>query len=66
MQGGSQVLIATHSPILTAYPGARIYAFSDEGIQPCAYRETDSYRITRSFLENPEKMLRELMEEKHG
>ncbi len=66
VQGGSQVLIATHSPILTAYPGARIYAFSDEGIQPCAYRETDSYRITRSFLENPEKMLRELMEEKHG
>ena len=66
VQGGSQVLIATHSPILTAYPGARIYAFSDEGIRPCAYRETDSYRITRSFLENPEKMLRELMEEKHG
>ncbi|WP_245929484.1 AAA family ATPase [Brenneria roseae] len=57
----SQFIIATHSPILMAYPDATIFQFSEEGIQQVAYEETEHYQITRLFLNNPERMLRELM-----
>lgn len=60
---GSQFIIATHSPILLAYPGAEIFALSGEGIRPCRYEDTESVQITRRFLENPERMLKELLEE---
>lgn len=56
----SQFLIATHSPILMAYPGARIYLLDEEGIREIAYRETEHYQLTRRFLEDPERMLRYL------
>lgn len=59
----SQFIIATHSPILMAYPGAAILQFSEEGIHPAAYRETEHYQVTRRFLEDPERMLRYLLEE---
>lgn len=59
----SQLIIATHSPILMAYPDALIYSFSDEGINPIAYKETEHYTITREFLNKPEKMLDYLFEE---
>ena len=58
----SQVIIATHSPILMAYPGARIYELSENGIASVEYRETEHYQLTRRFLENPERMLRYLLE----
>jgi predicted ATPase len=57
----SQFLIATHSPILMAYPHARIYSFSTFGVQQVAYEETEHYRITRDFLANPTRMLSVLM-----
>ena len=60
---GSQFIIATHSPILMAYPGARIYQLSQQGIEPVAYRETEHYQLTRRFLEAPERMLQLLFEE---
>lgn len=60
---GSQFLIATHSPILMAFPGARIYELSDTGIRQTAYRETEHYRLTKRFLNDPESMLRELFED---
>lgn len=53
----SQFIIATHSPILMAYPGAGIYAIDETGIHETAYRDTSHYQLTRSFLENPERML---------
>ncbi|NCB31451.1 MAG: ATP-binding cassette domain-containing protein [Clostridia bacterium] len=53
----SQILIATHSPILMAYPGATIYQLGEAGIAPVAYEDTEHYRITRSFLQNPRHML---------
>lgn len=59
----SQFIIATHSPILMAYPGAEIFQFSEEGIQPVDYRETEHYQVTRRFLEDPGRMLRYLLEE---
>lgn len=63
VEEASQFIIATHSPILMAYPGAEILEFSEAGIRPAAYRETEHYQVTRRFLENPERMLRILLEE---
>lgn len=57
--GGAQFVIATHSPLLLAYPEATIYAL-DEGIEAVAYQETHHYRLTREFLEAPERYLRHL------
>jgi predicted ATPase len=58
---GSQFIIATHSPILVAYPDARVLALSDDGFQTVDYRDTDPYELTRSFLESPERFLRHLL-----
>lgn len=57
---GSQFLIATHSPILLAYPGAHIYQFSDSGIESVSYRECESYRLTHDFLMDPDRFLAHL------
>jgi predicted ATPase len=54
---GAQFVIATHSPILMAYPEATLYALGPEGIAPVEYRETEHYRLMRSFLEDPERYL---------
>ena len=53
----SQFLIATHSPILMAYPGACIYQLSEAGIAQVDYRDTEHYWLTRRFLEAPEQMM---------
>lgn len=63
VQQGSQFLIATHSPILTALPGAQIYELDETGITERAYRDTQNYQITRRFLENPERMTQYLFAE---
>ena len=57
----SQLIIATHSPILMSLPGAEILQFSQEGIAPVSYRDTEHYQVTRRFLEDPERMLRYLL-----
>jgi len=56
----SQFIIATHSPILMAYPGAVIYQIDKNGINRVNYKETEHYEITKAFLNNPEPMLNEL------
>jgi predicted ATPase len=61
VERGSQFVIATHSPILLGFPGATIYQFGPHAPRAIAYRDTEHYQITRSFLEHPERMLRELM-----
>ena len=58
---GSQFIIATHSPILLAYPNADIYVLSQEGIRKTRYEDTEHYVVTRRFLEDPSGMLRILM-----
>jgi predicted ATPase len=57
---GAQFVIATHSPILMAYPEAIIYSLGPDGIVQTTYRDTDHYRLTRSFLEDPERYLHHL------
>ncbi|MEU0543269.1 AAA family ATPase [Nocardia sp. NPDC005978] len=58
----SQFLIATHSPILMAYPDAWIYQIGEDGFERVEYEDTEHYRVTRSFLENPGKYLDELLD----
>ncbi len=62
-QARSQLLIATHSPILMAYPGAAIYLLDEQGIAPVAYEDTEHYQVTRSFLQDPARMLKALFAE---
>ena len=59
----AQFILATHSPILMACPGARIKLFDERGMQDTTYRETEHYQITKQFLNNPEQMLRYLLQE---
>ena len=58
----SQFIIATHSPILMAYPDATIYACTSEGLAQLAYENTEHYQVSRDFLANPGRMLRVLLE----
>jgi predicted ATPase len=58
----SQFVIATHSPILMAYPEAWIYQCDQDGISRVAYEETEHFQVTRDFLASPERMLRVLLE----
>lgn len=53
----SQFIIATHSPILMAYPDAWIYACTPAGLEKVDYRDTEHYQVTRDFLANPDRML---------
>jgi predicted ATPase len=50
VERGSQFVVSTHSPILLAYPNARIYALDEDGIAETPYDETDVVELTRSFL----------------
>lgn len=52
-----QFIIATHSPILLAFPDAEIYSFDSIPIRKIGYEDTDYYRIYRDFLNNREKYL---------
>lgn len=56
----SQFIISTHSPILTAYPGAVIYEITENGMMERDWRMTENYMITRRFLSNPEAFFAEL------
>lgn len=60
IQQQSQLVIATHSPILMAYPGAKIYHFSEKGIIETKYEMTEHYKISFDFFNRREKILREL------
>lgn len=63
VKAGGQFIIATHSPILLGIPDARILSFDGGPIHPVAYEETDSYQVTKLFVESREQMLRRLLEE---
>jgi predicted ATPase len=55
-----QFVIATHSPILMALPGADIRLIEDDAIAPVAYPDVEHVRLTRAFLDDPESFLRRL------
>jgi len=61
VQDGSQFIIVTHSPILLAYPGAKILAFDASGITEMAYEDTEHYAVTRDFLNHYPRRLEQLL-----
>lgn len=62
VEADSQFIIATHSPILMAYPHAHIFQLDEQGFNKVAYEETEHYQIMKNFLNNREKMLEILLE----
>ena len=56
----SQFIIATHSPILMAYPGAVIYELSESGAEKVRYEQTDHFRLSSDFLQNHETYIKRL------
>ena len=58
----AQFIIATHSPILLAYPNATIYNFTGGQIIETDYDSLEHVQITRDFLNNPESYLRHLLQ----
>jgi predicted ATPase len=60
-QARSQFIIATHSPILMAYPNARIYQIADRGLQQIEYEQTEHYTVTKAFITNPRRQLDRLL-----
>lgn len=62
-KSGSQFIIVSHSPILLSIPGAEILTFDDGPVHPCSYEETDSYQITKMFIDNREQILLRLIGE---
>ncbi len=62
-RAGAQFVVATHSPILLAYPGARIVSFDAAPPAVVSYAELEHVRVTRDFLNDPERYLRHLAAE---
>lgn len=60
---GSQLIVATHSPLLLAYPEARIYSFDKTPIARETFETLDHVQITRDFLHEPGRYLRHLFED---
>ncbi|MGM0558192.1 MAG: AAA family ATPase [Myxococcota bacterium] len=58
----SQFIIATHSPILMAYPDATIFHLSEDGIAEVDYEDTEHFQLTRDFLNNRERYFQYLFE----
>jgi predicted ATPase len=58
--GGSQVVLATHSPLLAAMPGARVLELGEGGATPRDWAELDLVRDRREFLDAPDRWLRHL------
>ncbi|WFR58067.1 AAA family ATPase [Anaerocolumna sp. AGMB13025] len=59
---GTQFIIASHSPILLGVPGALILSFDNGMIKEIPYEETESYKITKLFINNKELLLKNLLD----
>lgn len=57
----AQFIIATHSPILMAFPNAEILSFDGDHVEKIAYDDLEHVQVTRSFLNNPDQYLRHLL-----
>jgi predicted ATPase len=63
VQAESQFIIATHSPILLAYPKSKIVMFDSDGLSEVEYEETEHFYITRDFLNNYQRRVEELLKD---
>ncbi len=57
----SQFIISTHSPMLLAFPGAEVYQIRAEGIESVRFQDTDHYRTSVRFLQNPESAIEDIL-----
>ena len=57
VERGGQFVIATHSPVLMALPGATIYSFDSAPLAPVEYEELESVQLLRDFMQAPERYL---------
>jgi len=62
IEQGGQFIVATHSPLLMAVPGARIYAFDDGAISETPFMELESVQLVRDFLQAPGRFMSHLWE----
>jgi len=60
-EGGGQVVVATHSPVVAAVPGARILELGDWGMRPARWDDLELVAIWRDFLQEPGLFLRHLL-----
>jgi predicted ATPase len=61
----AQFIIATHSPMLLAFPGATVLSFDGGVIREVDYRDTNHFQLTRDFLRSPQRFLRHLLDDTH-
>ena len=59
----TQFIIATHSPILLAYPNSTIYSCDGKILETIKYKDTKHYEITKNFLDNPEQYMKHLLKD---
>ncbi len=57
IQKNAQFIIATHAPIVMAYPDSLLYELNDGIFEPVKCEETEHYKVMKSFMDNPKKML---------
>jgi predicted ATPase len=60
-EAGAQIVVATHSPVLTALPGATVLELGEHGIRTVAWSELAVVDHFRAFLERPDMYLRHLL-----
>ena len=63
IENDSQFIIATHSPMLMAFPGAEVFEFSKTGIEKKDYKETEHFQIMKNFTHDPERMMKIILGE---
>jgi predicted ATPase len=63
VEAGSQFIVATHAPIVLAYPDATIYQLDAAGIAPVRFDDTEHVRLTRDFLNDKDRFLARLLSE---
>lgn len=61
VRNDSQFIIATHSPMLLAFPDAEVYQIREDGIASVRFQDTDHYRTTVRFLQNPESAIEDIL-----
>ena len=61
--GQCQVIMATHAPILMAYPGARLLGLTKYGLDPVTIEQTQHFRLIREFCMDPATFVETMMEE---
>ncbi len=61
--GHCQIIMATHSPMLMAYPNARLLRLTKYGLEPVTVKETDHYKVMREFCDDPTGFVEAAIEE---